>query len=233
MRGSKQGTLGVLGGMGPLASAEFLKTIYEESLGEREQDAPVVMMYCDPTFPARTEEFPNRSFGVLYERLVGALNHLDALGVSEIVICCVTMHYFLPDLPERLRGRVTSLLDVILEEVGRRKVRQLIVGSNEAREMGLLEKHARWDAAKDYMLWPDAEDQSAIARMIVRIKRNEDVAAMLPFLRSLLAKYEVSSFVVACTEIHLLAKEFERSGGGGGASCVDPLAIIAKGRSQR
>jgi aspartate racemase len=229
MRASKQGTLGVLGGMGPLASAEFLKTIYEESLGAREQESPVVMMYCDPTFPARTEEFPNRSFGVLYDRLVEALTRLDALGVSEMVICCVTMHYYLPDLPERLRSRVTSLLDVILEEVERRKVRQLIIGSNEAREMGLLEKHARWDAAKDYMLWPDAGDQSEVARMIVRIKRNEDVAAMLPFLGSLLEKYGVTSFVVACTEIHLLAKEFEQTGGG--ASCVDPLTIIAKGWS--
>lgn len=216
--------------MGPLASAEFLKTIYEQNLGAREQDSPVVMMYCDPTFPARTEEFPNRSFGVLFDRLNHALGRLHALGVSEIVICCVTMHYFLPELPPRLRGRIISLLDVILDEVAKRKTRQLILGSNEAREMELLERHERWDAARDYMLWPGRDDQDEIARMIVRIKRNEDVSAMILPLRALLLKYRVESFVVACTEIHLLAKEFERGEGEGGGHgpVVDPLTIIAQ-----
>lgn len=47
--------LGVLGGMGPLASAEFLKTIYECSVAGGEQRSPSVIMYSDPTFPDRTE----------------------------------------------------------------------------------------------------------------------------------------------------------------------------------
>ena len=51
----KKRVLGVVGGAGPLASAEFIKTIYECSLGEREQEAPVVLLYSDPTFPDRTE----------------------------------------------------------------------------------------------------------------------------------------------------------------------------------
>ena len=43
--------LGILGGMGPLASAEFLKTLYECFPYEREQDAPVCLLVSDPTFP--------------------------------------------------------------------------------------------------------------------------------------------------------------------------------------
>ena len=50
--------LGVVGGMGPLASAEFVKTIYEHSLGEREQASPTVLMHSDPTFPDRTQLLP-------------------------------------------------------------------------------------------------------------------------------------------------------------------------------
>ena len=51
--------LGVLGGMGGLASAEFVKTIYELSGAEShlEQDEPALVMYSDPAFPDRTEAF--------------------------------------------------------------------------------------------------------------------------------------------------------------------------------
>ena len=46
--------LGILGGMGPLASAEFLKTIYEYGTRDLEQRSPACILYSDPTFPDRT-----------------------------------------------------------------------------------------------------------------------------------------------------------------------------------
>jgi aspartate racemase len=54
---SERNIIGILGGMGPVASAEFLKTIYEDQLDPDEQGAPIVMMYSDPTFPDRTKAF--------------------------------------------------------------------------------------------------------------------------------------------------------------------------------
>jgi aspartate racemase len=47
--------LGVLGGMGGLASAEFVKTVYELSgeVSEQEQVGPVVVMYS-PIAPRRS-----------------------------------------------------------------------------------------------------------------------------------------------------------------------------------
>ena len=50
----RSNVLGVVGGMGPLASAEFVKTIYEYGLNRREQESPSVVLVSDPTFPDRT-----------------------------------------------------------------------------------------------------------------------------------------------------------------------------------
>ena len=47
-------SLGILGGMGPLTSAEFLKTIYEVNISGPEQDAPACVLYSDPSVPDRT-----------------------------------------------------------------------------------------------------------------------------------------------------------------------------------
>ncbi len=41
--------LGILGGMGPSASAEFLKTIYEYGISDLEQRSPACSLYSDPT----------------------------------------------------------------------------------------------------------------------------------------------------------------------------------------
>ena len=48
--------LGILGGMGPLASAEFVRSVYELNVQTKEQASPVCVLYSDPTIPDRTME---------------------------------------------------------------------------------------------------------------------------------------------------------------------------------
>lgn len=218
--------LGVLGGVGPRASAEFLKTIYEHSLGEREQNSPRVLMYSDPSFPDRTEAFLTGDSDALLEKLIAALNSLRHQGVSRIVICCVTIHYLLPRLPEDLRARITSLIDVVLGEVRRSQKKHLLICTSGARRLKIFQHHPQWERAKDYVLLPDESDQESIHHLIYRIKRNEDIQKLVPFIDALLAKYKVDSFVAGCTEMHVLAKQFHR--GNGGYGCLDPLTIIAE-----
>lgn len=218
--------LGVLGGVGPRASAEFLKTIYEHSLGEREQNSPRVLMYSDPSFPDRTEAFLTGDGDALLEKLVAALNSLRSHGVSRIVICCVTIHYLLPRLPEDLRARITSLIDVVLAEVRRSRKKHLLICTRGARRLKIFQQHPQWEQAKYYVLLPDESDQESIHHLIYRIKRNEEIQKLIPFIDSLLAKYKVDSFVAGCTEMHVLAKQFRRANGGYG--CLDPLTIIAE-----
>jgi len=72
--------------MGPLASAEFLTSIYELSLGRTEQNMPRLCLVSDPTVPDRTkacdsgpgelrseaepEVLNDAIFGALYYRLL-------------------------------------------------------------------------------------------------------------------------------------------------------------------
>jgi len=220
--------LGVLGGVGPRASAEFLKTIYEHSLSEREQNSPRVLMFSDPSFPDRTETFLTGDCDDLLKKLVAALNSLCSQGVSRIVICCVTIHYLLPRLPEELRARITSLIDVVLEQVGRGQKKHLLVCTNGARRLKIFQHHPQWERARDYLLLPDEADQESIHQLIYRIKRNEEIQKLVPFVEALLAKYKVDSFVAGCTEMHVLAKQFHRTSDGRGYGCLDPLTIIAE-----
>src|SRR5215813_3866816 len=91
--------LGIVGGLGPMASAEFLKTVYEYGIGDNEQDAPIVVMYSDPTFPDRTDSFLAGEDELLLARLTAALQFLADAGAARFVICCMTIHHLLPSVP--------------------------------------------------------------------------------------------------------------------------------------
>src|SRR5215210_6912814 len=108
------GRLGIIGGMGPLASAEFVGTLYRLNLLETEQETPSCILLSDPTFPDRTEAILAGSVDVLAERLEQTLRALLDQGVDRIVIACVTIHHVLPLVPEPLRLKVISLLDLMV-----------------------------------------------------------------------------------------------------------------------
>jgi|KBSSwiStaDraftv2_1062776.scaffolds.fasta_scaffold29006_3 aspartate racemase len=221
--------LGILGGLGPLASAEFLKTIYECSIGASEQSAPAVVMHCDPAFPDRTQAFLRGDDDIVLARLIAALEQLCEMGASKIVICCVTMHHLLPRLPPHLSARVRSLLDVIFEAVGRNRKKHLLICSNGTRRLEIFQRHEQWKSLRKYFVLPEARDQNAIHEVIYSLKQNQNPNEVMPFLESLLAKYEVTSFIAGCTEIHLLTKHLTHPGCVcQHALCVDPLIIIGQ-----
>jgi aspartate racemase len=227
MAASRKHIFGVLGGMGPLASAEFLKTIYERSRGGREQESPFVLLYSDPSMPDRTETLLAGEQGALLEELVAALRKLRDMGADRIVICCVTAHALLPSLPLELRARVLSLLDVIFAGVERSRRRHLLICTEGARKLRLFESHERWASARDYIVLPDEGDQAGLHELIYQVKSGHSPDDLLPNVGRLLRKYHVDSFIAGCTEMHLLTKRV--APGEGGCGYIDPLIDIAEG----
>lgn len=221
---------GIVGGMGPLASAEFLRTIYEFGLRGREQESPIVHLLSDPTFPDRTDAFLSGSYADVFDQFVKSVETLTRQGATKIVVCCMTIHYLLPALPSDLRRRIISLLDVIFENVIASGKRHLVVCTKGTRQLGLFESHPRWERAKDYFVFAGESDQEMIHYdLIYRIKQNPSLRTLTPMLEALMDEYEVDSFIAGCSEIHLLAKYFASSDNNAkGYGCLDPLTILAK-----
>ncbi len=109
--------LGILGGLGPLASVEFLKTIYELNITESEQESPICFLYSNPTIPKRSETIAAGQSQILLDFLTATLEELCQMGSSKIVIVCLTMHHFLPQLPTYFQEKVISLVDLIIQDV--------------------------------------------------------------------------------------------------------------------
>lgn len=222
----RRGRLGVVGGLGPLASSEFLRTIYEYAAGGTEQAMPAVMLWSDPAVPDRTRALANGDSHTLLDYLASAVGALVELQCSPIVVCCVTMHALVPELPPERRERILSLVDVVIEQIRRRDERQLLFCSSGTRAMQIFERHPRWPDVERLVVLPEPDDQKAVHDLIHAIKGNGDAGRHLDVAGSLLRKYGVRSLVVGCSEFHLLAKA-ARSQGVSWSTC-DPLDWIAR-----
>lgn len=218
--------LGIVGGLGPLASAEFVRTVYRCAAWEREQDAPRVLMDSYPAFPDRTSAFLAGEDDAVLPMLVGVLEGLVRQGATRLLICCMTAHHLLPRLSAELRRRIVPVPEVIVAQLRRARGRYLVLCTSGTRHMRLLERQPGWEEVADRAVFPGAADQELVHHeLIYRLKRMADPADLVPLVASLRARYGADGFVVGCSEIHLLATHLY--GGAEHPECIDPFLAVA------
>lgn len=225
--------LGILGGMGPMASAEFLKTIYEFALtlAQLEQELPICILYSDPTIYDRTYVITNNLSRLLVKSLINKFEALEQIGVTKVVIPCITAHHFLPKLPLQMQKKVISLIDIIINEVLNTQKKYLLLCTKGTRYAEIFQNHNDWHLIKNFILFPDAHDQNSIHDKIYKIKAesHHDLEYYKYYLDYLADQYQVEAFIAGCTEIHLLSKHLVKSKKVDNVnySIVDPLLIFA------
>ncbi|HEX9951541.1 MAG TPA: amino acid racemase [Rubricoccaceae bacterium] len=218
--------LGILGGMGPLASAEFVRTLYECNLANREQDMPRCVLYSDPTIPDRTEAIRQGTPGPVVDRLEQALSDLARLGVDRIVVPCVTAHHFLPQVRPDLRALVVSLVDLALDAVVSAGVPHLLFCTDGTRQAGIFQSSPRWPDAEPLVVLPGDEDQHAVHELLYKVKQGDVGEDRIADVERLMGAYAVDGLIAGCTEMHLLTKKLASRGGD--YHIADPLLTVAQ-----
>ena len=87
-------TLGIIGGMGPLATAHYMKLLVEMTEAARDQDNPDLLVVSRPSIPDRTEFILGRSDADPAPEMIRAGQQLVEMGAEVIGIPCMTAHYF-------------------------------------------------------------------------------------------------------------------------------------------
>jgi len=102
-------TVGILGGMGPEATARFFELLVRNTAAARDQDHVPVIVYNLPQIPDRTAAIVAGGESPL-PHLVRAAERLRAAGADFGIMPCVSAHYFLPELERRVALPFLSLL---------------------------------------------------------------------------------------------------------------------------
>lgn len=218
--------LGILGGMGPMASAEFLRTIYEHNVQPIEQESPEIILLSRPSFRDRWAAIEFNDDALL-EQVVEALGVMTEQGAERLILCCVTLHFLLDQIPPKLRRLITSLIDVVMTEALRLGESALVLCAHGTRRARLFERHALWDSVRHLLVFPDDSDQNIIHNALHRYKVCPDDHILLKYLPMFIEKYQTRTLIAGCSELHFLTKHLLKTQN---SSCriIDPLLWIAQ-----
>lgn len=104
-------TLGILGGVGPLASVRFAEAVINMTDSETDQDHIPIFMFNDNTIPDRTSYILGKSDIDPVPKMKAGLNKLADFGCDYIVITCNTAHYFYDELQAACSVPIVNMIE--------------------------------------------------------------------------------------------------------------------------
>ncbi|MBP5332222.1 MAG: aspartate/glutamate racemase family protein, partial [Lachnospiraceae bacterium] len=96
-------TLGIIGGLGPMATVVFIKKIINMTEAETDQEHISINVAHYPSIPDRTKYMLRESDENPVPALVSIGNRLADQGSDAVAIPCVTAHFFMDELARSIR----------------------------------------------------------------------------------------------------------------------------------
>ena len=194
--------LGVLGGMGPLASAQFMMRLTLLTPAERDQDHVPAVLWSDPRVPPRSRTGPDP-----LPALVRGLKALEAAGCGAVAIPCNTAHGWIEGMQAATRLPILHIIDAAAEDLRRQGVGPGTVGiMATAQTLAMRLYQERLDG----LGWPciqPTEDEMArlVTPAILAVKANRVAEAYGPLAEVVtrLRARGAAAVVLGCTEIPL------------------------------
>lgn len=196
--------VGVLGGMGPLAAADFLRKLTEMTPALRDQDHIPIIHYGIPTIP-------DRSAGILgigpspEGALCTGIDVLVANGVDVIVIPCNTAHYWYDAMALRSSVPILHIVDAVRDSLAADGVTGGRVGLMATA--GTIRAHLYQDRMAGFTVdTPTTEDLNRLIMPGIRAVKAGKLAwgqaLMLEAAQNLMDR-GASRLILGCTEIPL------------------------------
>lgn len=108
--------LGILGGMGPLASASLMMRLTQLTPAAIDQAHIPAILWSDPRIPDRPAGHSGQGENPLPWMLYG-IRHLEAAGAKTIVIPCNTAHLWYDSLVAHASVPVIHIVDAVIENL--------------------------------------------------------------------------------------------------------------------
>jgi len=110
-------SLGVIGGMGPMATVDFFKKVVLLTKAETDQDHIHIIIDNDTSVPDRSGYINNKNSINPYYELHKSAKRLEQLNVKCIAIPCNTAHYFYDQLSNKISTPILNMIEIAVEVV--------------------------------------------------------------------------------------------------------------------
>lgn len=221
--------VGILGGMGPLATIDLLKKIVLQTDAACDQDHIPILVFADPATPDRTSALLQAEAPSCIPFILNGIERLTASGACVIAIACNTAHYWLPEITQNCAVPVLNMIELTCK----RAQEILPAGST----VGILATQGTISAGlyqRELMdrglptIEPSREGQANVTRAIEAVKRNELVEGAFALQSAIvdLRDAGANAVVLACTELPILLELIDTTTFAG-SLLIDPTNILA------
>lgn len=196
-------TAGVLGGMGPDATVDFMARVLALTDAGTDQDHVRLLVDQNPKVPDRQDALlrNGQSPGPVLARMA---QNLESIGADFIVMPCNTAHAFQSDIVAAIDVPFVSIVDVTLAALPANACVG-VLATQGCIDAGVYQSVLD-EQSIDYLL-PTAAEAEVVMRLVFAIKsgkRGRDIAAGAHEACHALVERGATAVVVACTELPLV-----------------------------
>jgi len=191
--------LGILGGMGPYASLEFNKKLFDFCDAKKDWEFIHTILDSDVTIPSRTrhllygEEDPS-------PYIVRAIGRLQRAGAEAVVLPCNSVHYFYERVVPHIGIPWLNMLEIVSDEIRNRGGGKILILGGFVTVTQKV-----YDPYLPRTLYLDEAGNALVYRLIEELKIGDAEAARksVATLIGTIEESDADAVLLACTELTL------------------------------
>ena len=224
-----QKVIGVLGGMGPEATASFYMKVIRETKVLKDQDHFRTIIESNPKIPDRTQAILYNGPSPVSEMVKTAKN-LQQAGATVAVMPCITAHYFYEAIQKEVDipiHHVLKGLNTYIEEEYPDVQKIGVLSTSATKATGLFQQHLKGKT----IVYPNASEQENNVMQAIYgdngIKQGntgrEPKALLMEVAERLIREEQCDMIIGGCTEVELVLDPEDMS-----VPFIDPMCVAAK-----
>ncbi len=216
--------LGVIGGLGPIATAHFMELVINMTDVDTDQQHLPMIVYNMPFIPDRTAYILDNTKENPLPKMLEIGRALQNQGADCIAVPCVTAHYFMDALE---RGIHVPLINGVRETVAHLKengIRKVgIMATDGTVRSGIFHRELEKQGLQP--IAPQADAQADVMHLIFNNVKAGKPADMDRFFAAAedLRRQGAQAIILGCTELSLIKRDHEI-----GPGFIDAMEVLAR-----
>ena len=215
--------MGILGGLGPMASAYFYELITAHTKATCDQDHIDIILSSRSSTPDRTAFITGKSDDSPLPFMIQDAQRLEAYGADAIVIPCNTAHYFIDEVRRAVAVPVPSIIEETSAQLRRAGVKKAgILATVGTVSSGSYQ--TKLEAEGLSYAVPDEKEQRWLMELIyddVKAGKGAELDKFYAVVRHMKDK-GCDRMILGCTELSVINREI-----GGDPILTDSLEVLA------
>lgn len=217
-------TLGVIGGLGPMATAYFMQLVIDMTDAATDQEHVPMIIYNCPQIPDRTSFLLGKSEENPGPQIIDCGRKIEQAGAELIAIPCITAHALFPEIEKELDTPVLHIIRETADYLKKEGVCRVGLEATDGTvQTGVFQRELERQGIE--VVLPSKEKQEMVMHIIyknVKAGRRVDMDRFQQIEEELHEK-GAEVIILGCTELSMISRD-EKIGHG----YLDAMEVLAR-----